>query len=83
MKNPPLELSQLQALGFTISNKELLDEGDYYVVATLFKNECRIDHTIEFSPNGDAITSYSEFNLETLNGRNLTIEDIKFLIEIM
>lgn len=83
MKNSQFELSQLKALGFTISNKEPLDEGDYYIAAVLFKNDSRIDHTIEFRPNGDYITSFTEFNLETLKGRKLTIEDIKLLIEIM
>lgn len=83
MKTSPFELQKLQALGFTVGDKELLDEGDYYIAATFFKNDSRIDHTIEFRPNGDCITSFTEFNLETLNGRELTIEDIKLLIEIM
>lgn len=83
MKNPPIKLQHLQALGFTIGAKEDLDQGDYYIDATLYKNDSRIDHTIEFRANGDYITSYTEFNLETLKGRKIKIKDIQLLIEIM
>lgn len=83
MKKPVLELEDLSELNFIALSKEYLENGDFYRCWNFRKNDSEIQITYEFNSKFEFINGYVDFNCEKLNGREITKEDIKLLIEIM
>ena len=83
MKKPVLKLEELSELNFISLSKEYLENGDFYRYWSFRKNDSEIQITYEFNSKFKFINGYVDFNCEKLNGREITKEDIKLLIEIM
>lgn len=83
MKKPLLTLDELQELEFQFLGKEYLENGDFFRWWVFYKNDSEIHITYEFNQKFEFTNGYVEFNGEKLKGREITVADIKFLIEIM
>jgi hypothetical protein len=83
MKKPVLEQSELEDLGFNFKGREFLDNRCFYRWWAFRKNDSEIHITYEFNSKNQFVNGYVDFNCEKLNGREITKEDIKLLIEIM
>ena len=83
MKKQMLTETEFKVLGFSELIGDKLDSGDYYRWWEFRKSESNIIITYEYNYKDEFINGYVEFNGEILKGREITIKDITFLIEIM
>ncbi|WP_300977417.1 hypothetical protein [Flavobacterium sp.] len=83
MKKEILPINELLEIGFQEIPGDTLDDYGYYRWFAFYKHENEIHITYEYSQNGQFNTGSVEFNGEELKGRELTKQDINFLIEIM
>lgn len=83
MKKELVTIAELKELGFQKLTSEKLDDGGFYRWWVFYKNDSEIHLTYEYSKDEKFETGYLEFNGQVLKGRELTIKDLKFIIEIM
>ncbi|MES2238885.1 MAG: hypothetical protein V4497_01370 [Bacteroidota bacterium] len=83
MKKEILNPSELIALGFVELQGDELDNKDYYRWWKFHKNDSDLYLTYQYSSNNEFQLGYFEFNGSLLNGRQLTKDDVKLIIEIM
>ena len=83
MKKQILTISELKELGFQEIQGDTLDDGAFYRWWVFYKNDCQLHITYEYDENGEFKTGYVELNGESLKGKEQTVNDLKFLIELM
>lgn len=83
MKKPIFTIDELKKLLFVEIEPGQLDHGEYYRWWAFHKNDSELHITYEYSARHQFLLGYVEFNGEKLKGREITVEDIKFLIELM
>ena len=83
MKKQKLTIYELKEFGFQEKQGDTLEDGGFYRWWVLYKNDCELHITHQYHKNKKFETGYVEFNGETLKGRELTANDVKFLIELM
>ncbi len=83
MKKQAIKLTELLFLGFTSSDNEPLENGDYYYTVKYRKNDSEICFTYECNNKNKITNCFVDFNCEILKGKPLTKIDVELLIEIM
>lgn len=83
MKKELVSIAELKELGFQELPGDNLDDGGFYRWWVFYKNDNEIHLTYEYNSDNKFEKGYLEFNGEVLKGRELTIKDLKFIIEIM
>lgn len=83
MKKQILTISELKEFEFQEIEGDTLDDGGFYRWWVFYKNDCEMHITYQYYENRKFETGYVELNGETLKGRDLTVNDLKFLIELM
>lgn len=83
MKKELLTPEELLQLEFQEIAGDTLDNNGYYRWWAFYKNNSELHLTYEYDANDTFLLGYFEFNGEQLKGREITIEDINFLIELM
>lgn len=82
MKKQLLTPDELTALQFVELDGDTLDSG-YYRWWGLHKNDCELHITYEYNSKDEFVLGYVEFNGEQLQGRDITVDDLNLLIELM
>lgn len=83
MKKQLFTPEELITLGFVELQGDELDNKDYYRWWKFHKNDSALYLTYQYSSKHEFQLGYFEFNGSILNGRHLTNDDVKLLIEIM
>ena len=83
MKKELATIAELKELGFQELTGDNLDRGGFYRWWGFYKNDSELHLTYEYNSDKKFEKGYLEFNGEVLKGRELTIKDLKFIIEIM
>jgi len=78
-----ITIEQLTELGFTLDAPRVHEEEFSYDMRTLTINDSYIGETSEYDTKGNFTKQYFDLNDRTLEGRTLTIADIKLLKEIL
>ena len=83
MKIQLLTPEEILKLEFQEIAGDTLDNDGYYRWWAFYKNNSELHLTYEYNANDEFILGYLEFNGKQLKGREITVEDINFLIELM
>ena len=83
MKTILIAPGNLLELGFQKLTGDEFHCGGYYTWFAYCKNKNVLHVTYEFDKNGNFTNGYVEFNREVLEGREITEQDINFLIDLM